>query len=81
MGIRNVQLLLFENSDTLDEEASSDDRFYLDSLLSAIQRKGLAPCPVFADAQISGCPQQRRRWYIIAAKAMGALHFNLGLRP
>lgn len=83
MERHNTQMLVFENSDTLDEETSeqSKDQTYLDSIMQEVKSMGLVPIPVLCDALLFGCPQSRRRWYIVAAKTVAAIHFNFGLRP
>ena len=48
MEAHNTQMLVFENSDTLDEETSeqSKEQTYLDSIMHEIKSMGLVPIPV-----------------------------------
>ena len=81
MSRHNVQILLFENSDTLNEASSGNGDSHLSDLLRFFQSLGMHCFPVLADALVFGLPQERRRWYALCIKTMGSVHFDFGLRP
>lgn len=85
MSKHNVQILLFENSDTLDESTATKINgkgdSHLTELLRSFQNQGMYCFPVLADALVFGLPQERRRWYAMCMKTVGSVLFDFGLRP
>lgn len=77
-----VSMLLFENVDTLDENASPDcERSYLETIRTYLHEVGMSSMSILTDCQLFALPQERRRYYILALRNAAATHFDFGLRP
>ena len=82
-----LDLLIFENVDTLDEvsehqneTSGGKEQTPLQGICSAFHAAGLRVLRVLTDAVLFGMPQHRRRYYLVAVKPFSTL-FDVGLWP